>query len=113
MEHLTHHPTAEQLPVTYISTLDNLLAYRIDGRIIHVYRNRCTILDLDKLVVSKREILAYVNACCLESLETHLRLGLLACTSCINLYIVSYYLKILTSDCYNLLHNSNNLNWLW
>ena len=106
VEHLRHHPTAEQLPVAYVSTLDNLLAYRIDGCIVHVYRNRCTILDLDKLVVAEREVLANVNACCLQSFETHLRLSLLT-GSCYILYIVSYDVQVLTSDCYNLLHNSN------
>lgn len=113
VEHLRHHPTAEELPVTYVPTLDNLLAYRIDGRIVHIDRNRSAILNLDKLVITEREVLTYVNSCCLKSFETHLRLGLLTCTSCINLYIVSYDVQVLTSDCYNLLHNSINFNWLY
>ena len=111
VEHLAHHPTAEQLPVTYVSTLDNLLSYRIDGCIVHINRDSRTILDLDKLVVTERKVLTYVNACCLKSFETHLRLGLLG--SCCSLYVLCYDVQVLTSDCYNLLHNSNNLNWLY
>ena len=110
VEHLAHHPTAEQLPVTYVSTLDNMLAYLIYCCIVHINRDSRTILDLDKLVVTEREILAHVNACCLKSFETHLRLGLLG--SCCSLYVLCYDVQVLTSDCYNLLHNSNYFNWL-
>ena len=111
VEHLAHHPTAEERPVVDVAALNQLLLHHVIlvGSNLHeLYGNGLAVLDFDNLLVSEGEVLAHVVAQGTESVHTLLCLGLLVSPSLVGccLYVLNYYVQVLTSDCCNLFHNS-------
>ena len=114
VEHLAHHPTAEQRPVVYIAALYELLLNNIvciRSNLNEIHRNSLAVLDFNDLLVAECEVLAHVVAQCSQCVHALLCLGLLLSRHLLScLYVLNYYVQVLTSDCCNLFHNSINLN---